>query len=109
MKNSVVVMVVKDLENINHINDLENPKNQNDLEEYKYILLLFKICNFPLLHILLYYDIMYSVTGHPTPDTRHPLTANMECILALPLSNRTIYDNCPINRNQEMSDETRNE
>ena len=66
-----------------------------------------------IFHYYIFYYTMtlctlYSVTGQP-PDTRHPLTANIECVWVLPLSNRTIYDNCPINRNREMSDETRNE
>ena len=50
---------------------------------------------------------LYSVTGQP-PDTYTPLTANMECIWVLPVSNRTIRDNYPINRNREMGDETGN-
>jgi len=51
---------------------------------------------------------LYSVTGQP-PDTRHPLTANIECIWVLPLSNRTIYSFIAFNRNREMSMESGNE
>lgn len=50
---------------------------------------------------------LYSVTRQP-PDTHNPLTANMECIRVLLVTTRTVYENYPIYRNREMSEESRN-